>query len=455
MKIPTKIPTILGLILLICVVGGMAFFVERIFRTETKASGSREPKQIKVTNISDTTFTVSWLTEITTTGTLLVSAKNKSNKIYFDERDHSGKLGEFNTHSVTVRDVIPDSDYSVTPLVNGKPHILADKPILIRTPSSLPLNTGGLEPAYGVIQNEDGTPSNDALLYLTIEGGQELSTISKSSGSWIIPLNQTRTADLTSFLPVIERMNENIQIFTGKSQSNVSTDSLNDSPVPEVQIGKDFDFKRLQAKKTTNSVIALRPITPAAETKQEQATFPSKTAVLGDTIQKKHSVTLLNPKDKSSLSSTVPLIQGTGVPGKFIGISVGLMNPQHGSIQVAADGTWNYTPKIILSPGKQSVTITGIDSNGKTVAITHMFNIFKSGTQVLGDATPSATLAPSETLAPTPISTIDTQVVTETISPENPVEGTPPPVSGNELPTLILLLVGFGLLAGGSVVLMK
>ena len=449
MKFPTRIPTIIGILLLICLIGGIAFIVESVFRTETKASGSREPKQIRVTNVSDSSFTVSWTTELPTTGTLLVSTKGKSNKIYFDERDHSGKLGEYNAHSVTVRNVSADTDYLATPLVNGKPHILADKPIAVHIPSPLPLNSGGLEPAYGVIQNADGTPASDALIYLTIEGGQKLSTLSKSSGSWIIPLNQTRTEDMTTFLPVIERMNETIEVYSGNMQSLGTTDSLNDSPVPEIQLGKDFDFKRQQAKKAAGSSIALRQVTPTAEVKQETAAFPTKSAVLGDTTQKSYTVQLVSPKDNSSISTNLPLIQGTGVPGKYIGISVGLVNPTHGSVQVATDGSWSYTPKKSLAPGKQSVTISSVDSIGKPIAITHMFTIFKSGTQVLGDATPSATLVPSQ------VTQTQAPVITTTVDPESTLAGTPPPISGNELPTLILLLIGFGLLAGGSVIFIR
>lgn len=451
MKFPTRIPTLIGILLLVGVVGGIIYSVEKVFRTDTKASGSREPKQIRATNISDSSLTVSWTTEIPTTGTLLLESKGKSNKVYFDERDQAGKLGTYLAHSVTVRGLIPDSDYLVTPLVNGKPHVLADTPMTVRLASPLPLNTGGLEPAYGTIQNEDGTPNGDSIVYLSIEGGQEMSAISKPSGSWIIPLNQARTQDLSSYLPVIERMNESIQIYSGIQQATVSTDSLNDSPVPEVMLGQDYDFKRQQAKKSNSVATALRPITPSPSpivTRAQIAAVPTKNNVLGDTTQKAYTVSITEPKNNSSISSTLPFITGTGVPGKYIGISVGLTNPTHGSVQVASNGIWTYTPKQNLAPGKQSVTISSVDTKGKAVAVTHMFSVFKSGTQVLGDATPSATLTPGDTITSTPI-------VDETPTPDSTLAGTPPPISGNELPTLILLILGFGLIAGGSVVFLR
>lgn len=451
MKFPTRIPTLIGILLLISVVGGIVYSVEKIFRTDTKASGSREPKQIRVTNISDSSLTVSWTTEIQTTGTLLLGTKGKSNKVYFDDRDQAGILGTYSAHSVTVRGLTPDIDYLVTPLVNGKPHVLADTPITVRLASSLPLNTGGLEPAYGTIQNEDGTPNGDSIVYLTIEGGQELSALSKPSGSWIIPLNQARTQDLSSYLPVIERMNESMQIYSGEKQAMVSTDSLNDSPVPEVMLGQQYDFKRQQAKKPNSIATALRPVTPSPSpiiTQTQVAAVPTNSTVLGDTTQKIYTVSITEPKNNSAISSTLPFITGTGIPGKFVGISIGMTNPTHGSVQVASNGIWSYTPKQNLAPGKQSVTISSVDTKGKTVAITHTFTVFKSGTQVLGDATPSATLTPESTMTSTP-----TMDVTPT--PDSTLVGTPPPVSGNELPTLILLILGFGLITGGSLALLR
>jgi hypothetical protein len=116
---------------------------------------------------------------------------------------------------------------------------------------------------------------------------------------------------------------------------------------------------------------------------------------------------------------------------------------------------WSYTPKKPLSPGKQSVTMTTNNLQNKPVAVTHMFEIFKSGTQVLGDATPSATpaspagvLTPTATLAP-----VATDTATPT--PESTLAAQPVPTSGNELPTIILLVIGAGLLLGGGIVLMK
>ncbi len=77
-----------------------------------------------------------------------------------------------------------------------------------------------------------------------------------------------------------------------------------------------------------------------------------------------------------------------------------------------------------------------------------MFEILKSGTQVLGDATPSATLTPTST----PTATVS---ATPEITPESTLAAQPVPTSGNELPTILLLVLGVGLIIGGGIVLIK
>ena len=440
MKFPTKFPTVIGLFLLLSIVGTI-IFVERMVRAPSGASGSHEPVHVHIANISDASFTVSWVTQVAATGALLVSSPGRSNQIYYDQRDETGKLGKYTTHSITIRDAHPTTDYTMKLMSNGSQYLDDGKPYTVRTPETLPVNANGLEPAYGTIKSMDDQPAEGALVYLTLEGGQELSALTKPSGLWLIPLNQVRTADLTSFLPTLERMEETIIVHFDSEETTATTDTLNDAPVPQMAPGKIYDFRKQQAKTTGNSPLALRPPPPASTPVPTKA-LPVGGAVLGQTNPRTFSVSLTAPAEGSALPTTLPLVQGTGIPGKFVGLTLGITRPVSGSVKVGQNGIWNFTPPKPLAPGKQSVTISTIDNAGKPVAITHTFTILKSGTQVLGDATPSATLTatPSATPNEEPISTLS---------------GEPVPASGNELPTILLLLLGIGLFAGGAVVVMR
>lgn len=121
-----------------------------------------------------------------------------------------------------------------------------------------------------------------------------------------------------------------------------------------------------------------------------------------------------------------------------------MTKPTGGTATVMKDGTWQYTPLHLLSPGLQSVTITTVNEGGKTVALTHTFTILKSGTQVLGDATPSGTLAP--TSGPT---------IFATPSPTSTLAGAPVPTSGTSLPTILLILFGLAFLGSGAVLIAR
>ncbi len=444
MRFPNKIPTIVGILMVILIVGGIAAGSESFVRTVTTASGSIQPANVQITNVSDTTFTVSWITESPATGALSVSTP-RGTQVVFDEQD-SKEQEKYLTHSVTYRTAASDTDYNFTILSNGKKNLNGTIPYKVRTGPLLTTASGNLEPAYGTIISESNQPVKGALVYLTLEGGQTLSAISKPSGTWLIPLNLVRTADFTGYLPVTDRMTETIIVRYNSLTTNALTDSLNDSPVPPMTPGKTYDFRKLTAQAPGKNLT----LVPTPQTQKSAAS-----AVLGTTNTKSaNTVSLVIPAEGAALPTTFPLIQGTGIPGKTVSLVIGITNPIGDTTIVGASGVWSYTPKKPLPAGRQSVTMTTKNRENKPVAITHMFEILKSGTQVLGDATPSATLAPI--ITPVPTATISaTPIATISATPTSTLAAQEVPASGNQLPTIMLLLLGVGLMIGGAVVLVK
>lgn len=433
-----KIPTILGLILVFIVIFAFRFAFERISPLLTKASATDAPHDAVFTNVNDTGFTITWLTSVDATGAVTID-EQKGLGTVFDERDTfagdaSSKLpGKYRTHSIAVRDLLPDTTYNVRILSNGKAYLSDGKPYTIRTGPAISGNGTDMEPAYGMVVYPSGEPAGGSIVYLKPEGGQTLSALVSPSGSWVIPMHRVRTDDGSKLLEISDRIDESIIIRSAEGDSSAQTDSINDNPVPDMTIGKTYDFRKIQASQKTNDQLALAPT--AVPTAQPR--------VLGaQTINT--TVAITKPSDKGTVSSTLPLIQGTGVPGNSVLILLGIDHPTSGSVTVGADGIWYFTPTRPLAEGKQSVTITTKDKTNKVVALTHTFEILKSGTQVLGDATPSATLTP------TPILT-DTNVATPT--PTATLAGQPVPVTGSPLPLMMLLGLGAILMTGGAVML--
>lgn len=385
-----KIPTPIGLLLVAVLIVLFRFAFDRIGPLFSKAKGSTAPQQVAVTNVSDTSFTVSWITGEPSIGSIRLDGTKTP---YADDQTSPS-----HTHSITVRNLLPETPYTFR--LHGKPYDVRTAPPLTGLGTTI-------EPAYGQITNPSGEPAEGALMYLTLSGGQMLSTRTKQGGTWVIPLHRARTSDLTAYVSAGERIDETITIRAPNGEAHATTDTLNDNPVPVMTISKTYDFRKIQAS------------------------APKPPSVLGTSTQ---TVAITKPLQGAAIPSNLPLFQGTGVPGNQVLIVIGITNPVSDTFLVSEDGVWRYTPPKPLLPGKQSVTITTTNAAGKTMAITHLFEILKSGTQVLGDATPSATIEP------TPTATLS---------------GEPIPETGSSLPLINMLILGIALISSGAFVVYR
>src|SRR5690348_17337686 len=167
MHFPTKIPTIVGILLVVLLVGSFITVSESYFRVTTNASGSIRPDNVQMTNVMDTTFTVSWTTQLAATGALSVSSAKTTTQVIFDDQDTGNSpavtqkqsaLGKYLTHMVTFRNASPDTDYQVTILSDGKKSLENNQPLKIHTAPLLTTESGNLEPAYGTILTSDNQP---------------------------------------------------------------------------------------------------------------------------------------------------------------------------------------------------------------------------------------------------------------------------------------------------------
>lgn len=421
-----RIPTFLGILLVIAFVGAVIALFEWYSRKPSTASGSVVPVNITFTNISDTGFTVVWTTTLPATGVVTITPAKPTSSTFFDDRDTTGTMKRYSTHSVTVRSLAPATSYTFYILSNGKRYSQGGKPYAVTTASTITGSGTGLEPAYGIINDVGGSPVAGAIVLVTLEQGQLLSTITSPSGSWLLSLRLARTASLTKYVDGSSRLTETIRVLWGNQETTAITDTLNDAPVPTMVLGKTYDFRKQQAASlTTPSVLGNTTTTKPLDAK---------------------TIGLVAPAQNSSLTTALPLIQGTGIPGKTVSIVVGITNPTSGTTTIGENGMWRYTPTKSLTAGKQSVTATTTDQRGKPVAFTHTFTILKSGTQVLGDATLSATLEPTPTATPSA-----SPSATPTPTPQ--LEGDPVPQSGTSLPTIIILVIGLSLLTSGLVFL--
>lgn len=422
-----KIPTVIGLLLVGCFVVLTKFGYDYVRPMVTRASEQNIPTHVTFSNISDTSFTVSWLTKKPTTGSIRMHGALPYS-FFFDERFSGSQKNSastaYTTHAVTIRGLTANTKYTFAIISDGSSFTHNGTPFEIHTGPSLTGIGTGIEPAYGQLFAPSGEGQEGGIVYLTLENGQTLSTLTKASGTWVIPLNLVRTSDLTKYMSSTNRIDTSLIIRTSDGDATALTDTLNDNPVPAMSVGKSYDFRKIQAEKQPNTHLVAVP----------------SPAVLGKTTQ--HQVALVRPTQGAAIPSNLPLFQGTGIPGNQVLITIGMTHPTSDTLVIGQDGIWRYTPKKPLQEGKQSVTITSKNAQNISVALTHTFEILQSGTQVLGDATPSATLTPTPT------------VYIDPIQPSS-LAGEAIPETGFPLPLIILLMIGVGLLSTGAITILR
>ena len=153
------------------------------------------------------------------------------------------------------------------------------------------------------------------------------------------------------------------------------------------------------------------------------------------------------PTPGANIPSDQPAIKGTGAPGKEVILTIStLTKPIINQLVINQNGLWSWTPPV-LSPGKHILTATSFTSQNDPVASSVTFTVLKSGTQVLGDATPSASLTPSPSTSPK-LSPTPTPKPSVLLTPTPTATSTP--VSGTTEPTILLIALGIGIMLVGT-----
>ena len=446
-----RIPTLLALFLLVLGISTTVYLDHRTQSLTSSASPLEAPEEAHFTNITDSSFAISWLTSTPVIGSAIVSdTTGKLNLL--DDLDNDNIPRPRTTHYITVKGLAENTSYTVQ-ILSGKNQCRDDKycPSFTQKTAVRLTNVVSLPPVRGMILKTGEKPADGTIVYLVISKSAPLSARVDSSGLWVVPLNNLRTNDLLT-RPLLTD-SDLIQI-TAKLSPSESTSAVIDIKsirqnlsVPNMTIGSSYNFIDLISKKD----LLAQGVGPKILGIKTQIT-PSPTA----------KVDVLFPKnDNETTTDNRPRFRGMGKPNSQLTITVN-SSPQTGKVTVGTDGTWIWRPAKELPPGVHYISIQGYDEKGNLVTVNRKFIVLKSGEAVLGDATPSASLTPS------PLSKI-TPTITPTLNPSQPsltpsptsfpyptetliptsVPPVNPPRSGNTSATWILLGSGASLLLLG------
>lgn len=420
-----RVPTIVAILILLIGVTAGVVLVNKGSSLLIKANRGVTPQQVKVTNIGEDSFSVSWLTDNPTVGLVQYSTGGGPSLTARDDRDQvSGQQKEFLTHQVAVKGLKPAAVYNYK-IISGGEYQVTTAP---QFQGQIPAN----DVAYGMVTDKNGSPAEGVIVYIGLANATTLSTLTKSSGSWVIPLNLARSADLTAFA-TYDKEASILEIFFQGGQSGVATavtTTKDDNPLPSISLGKSYDFRAGVPK----------------EQKEAASASSSKFFIEETSLPVSSDLKITNPSSGEEINSAKPEIFGTGPAGESLTIIVNSPATLSAKVTVNQDGAWSWTPSSNLAPGEHTVTVSLADGR----KVSRFFTVLAAGASDLPSftATPSATATPLITVTPTVKPTLTpTPTLAGRVSLPSTASGVPKP--GGLTPTLILSIMGLVLISLG------
>lgn len=245
MKKDTKIPTLLGLFLLVLgIAAGVVLVGQRqIFRL--RGAPETSPQDVRITNITEGGFTVSWSTSSQVQGAVVYG---EGESLGQTQTDQTSGLN----HHIDIKNLKGNTQYFFKILSGTTTFDKDGASWTQKTGRQLPLRAADI--ITGTVYSE-GTksqkPVRKALVYITVESGTTLSGITGDEGSFSANLAGIRTTALGSYLSY---NNQTIlSVFIKPEQGEVASAQVavgNTRPIPPLILGKTQDLRKITSGQT-------------------------------------------------------------------------------------------------------------------------------------------------------------------------------------------------------------
>ncbi len=407
-----RIPTVLGIILLV----GTIYLTTRLVGSSQssfiKASQSCDPINPQITNKTDRSATISF-----TTSDDCLSSLNIDNYTYQNSKE-KGKIHYFEADKLEA-----NKNYEFVIIVDGKR--FKSNNYIFETAQKPTKDIPVSNLAWGRVFTPDNSPATEAIVYLNIPGASPLSALVTSSGHWNVSLAVSYNEGLSDWFSITNNIEEEIIVIAPNYPSTqiVSNTSRN-NPVPDIILGQN-NFSSPQA--------IVETVLP------QESLIDTDINLISD-----KPLDIINPKTNETLNSLKPDFFGTASPNSKLKIKVESPVTIDDEINVDSTGEWNWSPPKNLTPGEHTITVTDDKNN----LITRKFIVMAAeSSQPVFSASESAqivtpTLTPTTTPAVLTITPVPTKKITPTNIPATlPSTASGIPQSGTTFPTFIILIL--------------
>lgn len=387
MKKRLTIPSILGILILVMAVSGAVFLVQRQQQIASRANIEAVPQNIKVTNISDTGFTVTWMTKVKTTGVATVSKPGGQSLTFIDT------IGNSYVHSAEASGLTPDTTYTVFGTTQAKTN---KDPLVAKTTSS------------GTVFTAAGTPAKKTLVFWEIEGVNSVSTVTSDEGNYVAPIGPASDNNLVTITAQAGP--------EGVARAEIYYRVIKN--VPPLVLGQIHDFKNLTGNEIADSSIPeadiQAPVATPQTTDGPEPVLSLNSFIADETLNQTTTttVTLDSLDEGETISKTRPEFFGSAPAQTKITVTLE-SEMQTADITSSLSGKWSWSPNKAIAEGPHKITLSWKNTSGVLQTITRNFVVSAAEQNPGFVATPSASLTPepNATLPPQPESGIGTPFV--------------------------------------------
>ena len=429
-KSEKKVPSIVVLSIIVGMVFAVNAFISRPTVTKTEASPTKIDK-FEFSNVTNNSVTIFWRTQNATTGWIVYGQDaGKTDTIAFDKRDFEADPKKYNNHYIEVKSLNDNTKYFFYLVIDNKIIKNSAVPLTFTTKNKITAKSNS-QPAIGKVVGKNSLPLDSGIVTLRIAGMGALSTMTETTGEWIIPtyfLTKLNTNE--QFFPSDETPVKIEVIDELGNTSLVDTIFNKISPVPQtIKLGENMSLTN-----PTEQVLGATTNVNETATAAAVTTTPTSTP---------SNFEINFPKENASIDGGKPLFKGTAPIGsKLLAQIISQIkqdvSPSKYYFYPDNSGKWSYSPLTNIGAGNYTFKISYLDDKNKEKSATRSFTIIKSGEAVLGSATPEATI----TATATPTVTV-TVSISKKVTPTSPVSG------GNTTPLVIgsiaLTIIGLGL----------
>ncbi len=403
-----RIPTGAALIFLFLAIWVTSFFIQKGVIFVSRASPDKTPQNVVISNVTENSFTVNFTTTSQTVAGVSVEGAGAPFVAYDQRNKSGGEQSPFFSHYITVSDLSPKTNYRFSVLSDGQTFLNNGDKYTVTTGDKITSPPPTQNPIVGKILLPQGGSSADTIVELHLAGAQNITTLTKSTGDFIIPTNSIRTSTLDKYFTIPQDSEISLTVARADMKTGLKVLFKNAASIPPITLETNYDFTNVSQQVETNNT-------------SSQLKAPIIKQVGG-------AISILSPKPSESFIDAQPLFRGTALPNQNVKIVIQGAPP---SIIVKSDnnGIWSYRPTSAIPSGQHKITIQTVDKTGITKSLAASFTVFSAGSQVAQSATPSATpiVTATPTIAPTATPTIVPTGVT--ITPTTTVTSITPTIT--------------------------